>query len=562
MTLPDLTPELIDHIFTALLDLIGPLKILRLRVVNQFFDESIVRAVTDSFISRRNGPFHYWLDQWIQPPENRDRFRWSHYRRVSPPMMSRFIEARMKSDNIEPALDPLKQVLQVINDEFPVSELEIRTRALKVYEAAADYLDWDMNHKFAQSWPGTKKRMVLEEVDENKQTLLGAAIIINHISTVQILLGDDKVNINYESPIFGRPLQLAARWGRAELVKSLLSRGADSVAAQVNANALYSADHLQGKVWGVFYSTHGTPLQVAALAGHTRIVQSLLEAQKDILIDQSLSGPSCALMAACRGGSLEVIEVLLAALQNLPPSSKTVMFLTACRQGRLEVVKKMLSMGVPPDVELKQFALGCPRTGLQFAAMRGSTEIVQFLIENTPSLHSPEGIKFQVKPALDLALRRGHLECVQMLYRLGDFSQYPLKSWLTRGAIPHVRLIRHLVELGVDQNQLATGKSTTVGMEALLDAAERNREPVVRALLELGISPNSEDQHNSPVLRARLFGSGDVLRTLLKFGGVDIDLSNSVYATEVKNGKVPYPPRRVEGGCGDRQPSGWRGRDF
>ncbi|KAH6690770.1 ankyrin repeat-containing domain protein [Leptodontidium sp. MPI-SDFR-AT-0119] len=562
MKLPDLTPELIDHIFAALLDLIGPPKILRLRIINHFFDESIIRAVTDSFIGLRNGPFHYWLDQWIQPPEKRDRFRWSHYRRVSPPMMSRFIEARMQSDDIEPALQPLKHVLQVMHDVCPVPDLETKPRALQVYEAAADYLDWDMDHKFAQSWPGSKIRMDSEQVDVKKQNLLGAAIIIEHIPTVQLLLGDSKIDVNYESPIFGRPLQLAARWGRAELAKILLSCGADPRAAQVDANVMSPADQLQGKLWGVFYSAHGTALQVAALAGHIGIVHSLLETQKNLPLDERFADCRYGLISACRGGSIEVVEALLAALPDLPPLEKTLMFLTACRQGRVEVVKKMMSMGVPPDVELTQFALGCPRTGLQLAAMRGFTEIVQFLIENTPNLHSPAGMAFQIKPAMDLALRRGHLECVNMLYEIGDFSEYPLKYWLMRGAIPHIRLIRRLVDLGVNLDELATGKSISVGREALLDAVERNREPVARVFLELGVPPNSEDQHHSPVLRAKLYGSRDVLKTLMEFGGVDMDLSNSVYAADVEGGKVPYPRPRGGGGCGDSDPSGWRGRDF
>ena len=35
MQLPDLLPELIDHVFAALLITIGPVKTLRLRVVNR-----------------------------------------------------------------------------------------------------------------------------------------------------------------------------------------------------------------------------------------------------------------------------------------------------------------------------------------------------------------------------------------------------------------------------------------------------------------------------------------------------------------------------------------------
>lgn len=132
---------------------------------------------------------------------------------------------------------------------------------------------------------------------------------------------------------------------------------------QVKGDMFSPEDHMQGKVWGVFYSTHGTALQVAALAGHINIVQTLLEAQGDLPLDNNFPDARYALCSACRGRSVEVLEALLHALPDLPTLVKSGMFMTACRQGRLNVVKRMVDLGAPPNHQLMLFAPSYARSG-------------------------------------------------------------------------------------------------------------------------------------------------------------------------------------------------------
>ena len=133
--------------------------------------------------------------------------------------MSLFIEAQLRSDFVDLPLSALREVLQSLNEIEPLSELEESSlRARKIYEAAASFLDWDADHKFASSWLGDTPRRESSSVDETKQTLLAAAVVVGSLSTVQKLLEDPSIDVNYESPFLGALLQLAARRGDAEIL--------------------------------------------------------------------------------------------------------------------------------------------------------------------------------------------------------------------------------------------------------------------------------------------------------------------------------------------------------
>ena len=208
----------------------------------------------------------------------------------------------------------------------------------------------------------------------------------------------------------------------------------------------------------------------------------------------------------------------------------------------------MISVGVSPACEVVVPGWGeCG--GIQFAAMRGHASIVRFLIENQPNICTRNNRPYHIERPMAVALRYGHLECVEALFNLGGFTDYQWASRLINGAVPHVAMIRLLVSLGINLNLLCPKEEISLGEEALLDAVERGREPVVRVLLELGVSPNSPNQKTHPVLRAKVYDKGEVLETLLEFGGNDINVLDSVYAADCEAGKTPYP-QKIGGGRG------------
>jgi hypothetical protein len=128
-------------------------------------------------------------------------------------MMAHFIETSMKFEHIRSPLKELRVVLDTLDQLSPVSALEKTQRARQVYQAAADYLDFDSNHNFVLCWPGDIPRKESSDVDESTQSLLAVAVITGELSVVREFLevNNAVITVNYESPYFGRPLQLAAR---------------------------------------------------------------------------------------------------------------------------------------------------------------------------------------------------------------------------------------------------------------------------------------------------------------------------------------------------------------
>lgn len=534
----------------------------------EFFNEVILRAVTDSYVRYRNGPFHYWLDKWICAPKDRNWIILVTYRRVAPPIMSRFIEAEMKSDVVQLPLSALKEVVQVLNEIEPIPEPEQqKLRARRIYEAAASYLDWDSDHKFASSWLGDIPRRESPGVDEKKQTLLGAAVVVGILSTIQKLLEDASIDVNHESPFFGGPLQLAARRGDAAILCLLLSHGAKPRTMQVQSDRTGPAIRWRGRAWWAYWSTHGSALRVASLAGHLGIVHILLGPQHALPLEDCRS----ALLAAAQGGHVQVIQAILKAHPDLDTVEvKALVFFRACKYGRIEVVKMMISSGVSPHHRVRIDSIHGINdfNGLQFAAWRGHISIVRLLLDYIllhysvddllPISNNLRPLFDEVKPSMDLALRGGHLDCVETLFNLGCF---PERYWSggIRWALPHVPLFRLLVRLGVPLNIPWCQEGMLNGQRVLLDAIEYGREAVVRVLLELGVSPNSANQKTHPTLLAKVYGFDHVLKILLEFGGENIDLGESVFKDEFREGKIPHNKNR---GKSDPWAKEWWGRDF
>lgn len=472
----------------------------------------------------------------------------------------------MKFEHVQSPLKELQVVLDTLDRLFPVSALEQPQRARQVYEAAADYLDFDSHHNFVLSWPGHIPRKESSGVDESIQKLLAVAVITGDIAIVRKILEDhtDDFDINYESPLFGRPLQLAAYWNRPSILELLLEHGADILAFQVCK--FHPADRYQKNDWGVYYSSHGSTLQVACLAGHVEVVHTLLKTQYALPPEHL----HFSLYTACRGGHIPVIQTLLEALPDIDIGCKSNMLLHACRHGHLEVVKMMIGLGVRPNVEVNIHGSlngTISYTGLKFAAMRGHASIVRLLLEDPddPDIKRDAGTQFdRIKDPMEFAVRHCHVKCVKALFNFSGCGDYRRACRILTGAgvMPHVPVVRLLLRIGIDLNMINPKDGISLGQEALLDTVEKGNEPVVRLLLEFGVSPNSPKQETHSVLRAKLHDKGDVLKTLLEFGGKDLNVMDSVYAVDCKAGNFPRPRNPAWGLRDGKLPSGWRGRDF
>lgn len=183
-------------------------------------------------------------------------------------------------------------------------------------------------------------------------------------------------------PFFDTPLQAAARFDRADIVRHLLSLGVDVNAAP-----------------GEGIKSEGE------------------------LLDPIL--PRTALQAAVENGNLEVIDLLLdaGADVNGPPgedSGATALQLAA-GNGHIGIARKLIGLGA--DVNGPE-ASSHGRTAVEAAAGRGRLDMVQFLLESgaqTSELERKDGLP-PFYWAIKFAKRRAHAAIVKLLrdWKRGD----------------------------------------------------------------------------------------------------------------------------------------------
>ncbi|KAM3925925.1 ankyrin repeat and KH domain-containing protein 1-like [Leptodactylus fuscus] len=152
------------------------------------------------------------------------------------------------------------------------------------------------------------------------------------------------------------PLMEAAQEGHLELVKYLLSAGAN-----VHAST----------------ATGDTALTYACENGHTDVAEALLQAGADL--EHESEGGRTPLMKAARAGHLCTVQFLLTKGANINKSTAnndhTVVSL-ACAGGHLTVVELLLAKGADPTHRLKDGS-----TMLIEAAKGGHTNVVSYLLD-------------------------------------------------------------------------------------------------------------------------------------------------------------------------------------
>jgi cytohesin len=153
---------------------------------------------------------------------------------------------------------------------------------------------------------------------------------------------------------------------------------------------------------------------------------------------------------------------------------------------------------------------------LHYAALCGLERVVEYLvIAHSQDVHSRA---FGESTALHGASRRGHIEVVRILHKLGadptaqdKDGETPLHSASRMG---NVEAIRMLLELGADPE--AQDKH---GETPLHSASSMGNVEAIRTLLELGADPEAQDKDGkTPLHFASQMGKVEAIRMLLELG--------------------------------------------
>lgn len=227
--------------------------------------------------------------------------------------------------------------------------------------------------------------------ERNKDTALCAAAQAGKYECCEILLTKGHANKEHRNISDYTPLSLAASGGYVNIIKLLLSHG-----AEINSRT--------GSKLGI------SPLMLAAMNGHTQAVKYLIEAGSDVNA-QIETNRNTALTLACFQGRAEVVSLLLDKRANIEHRAKTGLTpLMEAASGGYEIVGRILlergaDVNAAPVPSSKD-------TALTISAEKGHLKFVQLLVEYGAQLDAKNK---KGCSALWLACNSGHLEVVQSL---------------------------------------------------------------------------------------------------------------------------------------------------
>ena len=313
---------------------------------------------------------------------------------------------------------------------------------------------------------------------------------------VQALIADDPGLIDAKDEMGRTPLHLACYGGHIELVKYLMTKGADMEAKFANGStALFWAipeGHLdivklliaEGADVGARQNDGTSLLHIAAVSGQKEIAALLIDKGLDPNTKQNEG--SNPLTYAVSRGHREVAELLIdrGADVNIQDNMGYSPVYVAAFRGNKEMLRFLISKGANPD---QKNALG--KTPLHDIAMQGQKEIAALLIDNgadfmikDPSGHTP----------LHFASNHGCKDVVELLCEKGaDIDQRdgggdsPLHGAAWNGDKPTVEfLVANKAELDAKNENgdtpldIATRRGNADIVSLLMDHKAKGRKDV------------------------------------------------------------------------------------
>ena len=260
------------------------------------------------------------------------------------------------------------------------------------------------------------------------------------------------------------------------------------------------------------------PLYMAALAGHWRLVELLLEHDADPNPALSVPLPS-PLWLAVEGGHVEVVRVLLkwGGNPNLKGRGRRVSpLVVAVMQGSQEIVKLLLDAGAQPDVNTGDHApLLCMAVGA------GRIELVRCLL-NAGANTSLSNRHSRHMTALQIASQAGKLTVVQLLLHCGAdpnkvaaASPAPPALWCAVDH-QHSQVVRTLLHEHANPNLTGgAGRPSPLYLAVWQENSEMAKM-LLTAGAQADVAPNQD--HPTPLFQAARAGHTDMVRLLVGAG--------------------------------------------
>ncbi|TGO69262.1 hypothetical protein BOTNAR_0013g00340 [Botryotinia narcissicola] len=318
--LVDLPDDVSAVMFDQILVTIGVWKIMNLRVLCRLFNTIITKTLCLNYMADSKGPVDDALEICLKYPDGK-----------LPGIAHLFIHLEMKCNPHQIILSPVSYAIQSVKTRS--SNIHTRDKQtafeIQVCHAIEERLKWGSNDDRDPGACGRRRlqfrNAAIGEDDEARldiQTALSVAIIAGGAFVVRELLENCNADADLDTRYFGRPLHLAASYGRTEIIGILLEYGADlsSVRPHIVHQSKRFTMHLQK-----FICTFGSPLRIAALNGHLEAVKLLTKPRYNAVLPHPEEEIQELFRAAARSGSIALIciiaESFLESLPSDPPSN-------------------------------------------------------------------------------------------------------------------------------------------------------------------------------------------------------------------------------------------------
>lgn len=342
----------------------------------------------------------------------------------------------------------------------------------------------------------------VEEQNENGHTPLMEAASAGHVSVSKLLL-EYGAGINTHSNEFKESaLTLACYKGHLEMVKFLLSAGADQEHKTDEMHTALMEASMDGHVEvakllldsgaqvNMPAESFESPLTLAACGGHTDLAMVLIErgANLEEVNDEGYTP----LMEAAREGHEEMVALLLsygAKINAQTEETQETALTLSCCGGFLNVANFLITAGA--DLEL-----GCS-TPLMEASQEGHLQLVEFLLKASANVHHETSTG---DTALTYACENGHTAVAQLLVsrnaKLEHESEGGRTPLMKAARSGHLSTVEFLVKEGADVNRSTTNNDHTV----LSLACAGGHVDVVQFLLAHGADPHHKLKDGSTML--------------------------------------------------------------
>ena len=350
-----------------------------------------------------------------------------------------------------------------------------------------------------------------------------SSMVVNFEHVTQLL--DNSEDTSQRNNAVSTALYFAASRGHADVVKLLLSRGADvnsmkdstsclQLAARIGHTDVVSALVSDGADVNVKDNGGISPLHEASCNGHIGVVMALLDNNAHVDI-RSIHGLTPLLRAADQGHT-DVVELLLdkCADVNSVTNENVSCLIRAAFNGHVKVVRALVSAGADVNLQANDGA-----SALHAASDRGHVDVVKMLLDNDAhvNIRTIHGMT-----PLFCAVDQGHTDVVELLLAVGADVNSITKnneSCLIRAAAKgHVDVVRALVSAGADVNL-----QNIDGFSALHLASVSGHVDDVKALLDNDafIEERTTDGR-TPLYLAAINGQTEVI-DVLATRGADFD---------------------------------------